>query len=75
MSVMYPNTTISIAKVPLKKDGVVVGKCDTCKSVDCGHLIMIKTISLFGINEKHKCLISQTDSDPKMVIECEGYIE
>lgn len=69
----YNLRSVSLSKMVLSTEGVVKPLCDTCKTLDCGHQIEYRTVSLFGINTKMRCAIN--GGTPSIVIDCDGFID
>ena len=67
----YDCQTVSLTKLILTPQGRVTPLCATCQTADCSHRIEYRTVSVFGINEKIKCIV--TGGDPALVIDCRGY--
>ena len=67
----YDCQTVSLTRLILTPQGRVMPLCKSCKTADCSHQIETRTISVFGVNEKMKCIIN--GGEPAIVVDCKGY--
>ena len=69
----YKTKSISLNSLTVTPMGIIKSKCDSCGSMDCTNQIEMQTVSIFGINEKLRCIIS--GGEPMLVVDCEGFSE
>ena len=67
----YDSTTASLSRLIITPNGRVMPLCEGCLTADCSHQIEYRTVSIFGINERIKCMIN--GGEPAIVIDCKGF--
>ena len=68
----YQCKMISITSLNVTPVGFVMPLCDSCKTKDCSNPIESMRISILGIVKR--CRLYNRGTEPKMVVDCEGYI-
>ena len=68
----YRCKMISMASLNISPVGFTMPLCDTCRTRDCTNPIESMNFSVIGIVRKVR--LYNRGSEPKMVVECEGYI-
>jgi hypothetical protein len=68
----YAHRSVPLTTLPVGPGGIVIeSKCDTCRTLDCGHRVEFVKVSVIGITKRMRCLISA--GQPNMVIQCNGH--
>ncbi len=69
----YRCKMIDASRLNVGPTGFILPLCDSCRTKDCTNPIESKKVSLVGIVKKIR--LYNRGVDPKIVVECEGYIK
>jgi len=69
----YRCKMINISRLNVGHQGFISSICDSCKTKDCTNPIESMNISLIGVVKKAR--VYNRGGEPKIVVECEGYIK
>ena len=68
----YQCKMIDATRLNVSPVGFVLPLCNSCKTRDCTNPIESKNVSILGVVRKMR--LYNRGSDPRMVVDCEGYI-
>ena len=68
----YECRTMSVPQLNVGPQGFIMPLCETCKVEDCTNPIEKMKISIVGVTRKIR--LYNRGGEPKMVVECKGYI-
>lgn len=68
----YECKTLNISQLNVGPQGFVMPLCETCRVADCTNPIEKRKMSIVGVTKEIK--VYSRGGDPKIVIECRGYI-
>jgi len=68
----YQCKMISSTRLNVSPAGFIFPLCNSCKTRDCTNPIETKKVSVLGVVRKLR--LYSRGLEPKMVVECEGYI-
>lgn len=69
----YQCKMIDVSRLNIGPQGFVLPLCNSCKTKDCTNPIESMNISVVGVVRKIR--LYNRGSEPKIVVECEGYIK
>jgi len=68
----YKITLLPIAKLVTNSAGPITPLCQSCNNKDCPLPIIVKSISIFGVNKQMR--VHSYHNRESFVVECEGYM-
>ena len=69
----YKCQTVSVSQLSITFGGFFMPLCKTCGTKDCTNPIEKMEISILGVTKKIETFNKGTD--PRFVVQCEGYIK
>ena len=69
----YQCKMINMQQLNVTPGGFIVPLCDSCKTRDCTNPIESMRVSILGVVKKFR--MYNRGVEPRIVVECEGYIK
>ncbi|MHA1470337.1 MAG: hypothetical protein ACTSSP_07220 [Candidatus Asgardarchaeia archaeon] len=68
----YKCKMLDVSQLNVSPQGFIFPLCETCQTQDCSHPIEKMSFSIVGVKKTIK--VHNRGSNPKFIVECEGYI-